>query len=54
MELDNVSLSLSLFLSHMIQEKNINGKRLGLFLFLLDVYSINMIGCIYAPLRSVI
>lgn len=25
-----------------------NGKRLGLFLFLLDVYSINMIGCMNA------
>lgn len=37
-----------LCLSH-VQEKNINGKRFGLFLFLLDVYSINMIGCINAP-----
>lgn len=42
-------LSLSLFSSLIVQEKNINGKRLGLLLFLLDAYLINMIGCINAP-----
>lgn len=41
--------SLSLAQVSLIQEKNINGKRFGLFLFLLDVYSINMIGYINIP-----